>query len=70
MTERQYVETLRQAAADYTAVVGREPGSPHQIGDGARLKRWGILRDKMSPHTFVRIADAWLAAETNKETTE
>lgn len=64
MTELEYVHLLRSAAADYISVVGRGPGEPIQIGDKAKVDRWGILRGQMSTSTFIAMADAWL--EKNK----
>ncbi len=60
MTEREYVQTLRDAAEAYIDAVRKwgdgEPLENHR----AALQRWESLRDKISPWTVVRTAEAWL----------
>lgn len=60
MTEREYVLTLKAAAEDYISQV-------RVVDDGYKkaADRWHLLRDKLSPFTFLDLCNAWL--ETNNE---
>lgn len=60
MTEREYVETLKAAAEDYLDLVIRKT-QPTPEAKRA-LKAWNRHRRALSAHTFLRLADAWLAA--------
>ena len=68
MTEREYVEILRQAAIDYIEIIGRESWEARKVGDGVKIDRWGKLLSQMSPHTFARLADAWLEKTAGNKT--
>ena len=58
MTEREYVETLRNAARDYLSQI-KAPDDDMKRA----TERWHELRASMSPFTFVRLCDAWLQKE-------
>lgn len=68
MTEREYVEQLKAAAEAYLDLCIRK-GAPTPEAAEA-LRRWGELRWQMSTHTFLRLADAWLAANPAPVTTK
>jgi len=55
MTEREYVEHIRSKAQAYIAEL------PPGIGMSARtIADWGNTKGALSPHTMVRLCDAWL----------
>jgi hypothetical protein len=58
MTEAEYVRAIREAAARYIDVI-RDPRG--HLRDGCeRIRRWEIIREKLSAHTTIRLCNAWL----------
>ena len=58
MTERKYIQAIRDAATAYVEVI-RDPKAFQDAG--ARIRRWWTIREKLGAHTVVRLCDAWLA---------
>ena len=56
MTEAEYVQTIRDAAAGYIEVI-RDPSAQES---GQRIRRWWAITEKLSPHTVIALCDAWL----------
>lgn len=61
MTEAVYVTKLRRAARSYLDECCSD--QPMTVNAGKALDRWTALRDKISPHTLISMADAWLSRE-------
>ena len=53
MTEREYVEKIRQHAEAYIAQISGE-------ADVAAVGRWAAVKRSLSPHTLVSLCDAWV----------
>jgi hypothetical protein len=63
MTEREYVETLREAAREYIDACAQHAGVVPWERQKKALDRWFGLTEKIGAHTVVRMADAWLEKE-------
>lgn len=70
MTEREYVQFLKDTAAEYISVVERLQRESWQVGDKERMERWPNAKAMLSPFAMIQMADAWLAVNAATRKTE
>jgi hypothetical protein len=58
MTEREYIQAIRDAAARYVEVI-REP-TAHEEDGAARIRRREAIKEKLGAFTAIELCDAWL----------
>jgi hypothetical protein len=59
MTEREYVEKIKDVASNYQAVIAKQTW--HE-GDTAAIQHWQSMKEKLSPRTAIEMCNAWLEA--------
>lgn len=67
MTEAEYVEHIRKTAEAYVAVL-RNPAFERlrDPTDEWPIRNWQQVKEKLSPHTAIAMAEAWLAQEARE----
>ncbi|TXH52856.1 MAG: hypothetical protein E6Q97_14645 [Desulfurellales bacterium] len=63
MTEAEYIQTIRDAAAAYIRSLDQD--SRHAGPRGA-ARRWRGLMDTMSPHTMLALCERWVCTNGGK----
>lgn len=64
MTEREYIEKLRDAAADYIRAI--EQNQRH-AGPRAAARRWHTMRDNLSVFTMHDLCERWIQTSGEKK---